>query len=48
VSNIDDLVKSIKTVMPGLIRHSEAIGITGFRLAPEWRFKGFPGFLRIH
>ncbi|MEA1948689.1 MAG: hypothetical protein U9N83_15470 [Thermodesulfobacteriota bacterium] len=31
-SNIDELVKSPKTVMPDLIRHPEAIEFTGFRL----------------
>jgi len=33
--NVDGLVKSNETVMPDLIRHPEALDITGFRLSPE-------------
>jgi len=32
---IDALVKSLKIVMPDLIRHPERIDFTGFRLSPE-------------
>ena len=35
LSNVDNLVKSPKTVMPDLIRHPEVIEFTGFRLSPE-------------
>jgi len=34
-SKIDGLVKSLKIVMPDLIRHPERIEFTGFRLSPE-------------
>jgi len=33
--NLDELIKSSKTVMPDLIRHPEVIEFTGFRLSPE-------------
>jgi hypothetical protein len=31
----DELVKSLETVMPDLIRHPEFYEFTGFRLSPE-------------
>jgi len=34
-SYFDGPVKSNETVMPDLIRHPEALEITGFRLSPE-------------
>jgi hypothetical protein len=33
--NLDLIVKSLKTVMPDLIRHPEVLEFTGFRLSPE-------------
>ena len=44
--DIDNLVKTSKTVMPDLIRHPEVIEFTGFRLSPEWRFQEILDFLR--
>ena len=35
LNNIDEFVKSPKTVMPDLIRHPKLIEITGFLLSPE-------------
>jgi len=32
---VDLLVKNLKAVMPDLIRHSEVVELTGFRLSPE-------------
>jgi hypothetical protein len=32
---VDGFVKSLRIVMPDLIRHPEAIEFTGFRLSPE-------------
>jgi hypothetical protein len=41
VLNIDNPVKSLKIVMPDLIRHPERIEITGFRpFGPELKAEG--------
>jgi hypothetical protein len=34
-ASVNSFVKSPQIVMPDLIRHPEAIEITGFRLSPE-------------
>ena len=39
--------KKSQFVMPDLIRHPGHTEITGFRLSPEWRFKGFPTFYEL-
>jgi hypothetical protein len=35
IINLDGFVKSLRIVMPDLIRHPEHIEFTGFRLSPE-------------
>jgi hypothetical protein len=35
IPKIDELIKSLQTVMPDLIRHPERIEIDRFRLLPE-------------
>ena len=47
-ANIDELVKSRPKRHPGESRGPERLGITGFRLSPEWRIPLKSDFLQDH